>query len=132
MARVMLDRGDMKTRGKRKRRRILPALALAEVPLGTFAGAAAGAFAGPVGLVAGAIIGSVVGAALAIADNVQMHRDMEPVDRYDEDVGITKGSLGSANLLHPPATVGAYSAGSTGVGAGDEGIVAEGPFNPLG
>lgn len=108
----------------------LPSLALAEVPLGALAGAALGAFAGPVGLVVGGVLGGAVGFGLALADNTRMHRDMEPVDRYDDDVGITRGSLGSANLAHPPPVVGCYSAGSTGLGYGDDAIVAEGPFNP--
>jgi hypothetical protein len=113
------------------KRKILPSMAIAEVPFGLVAGACFGAFAGPVGIVTGAVIGSGVGALLAIAQTTQMHRDMEEVDLFDETVGITGGELGSANLEHPPATVGAYSAVSLGLGRALEldGVMAAGPIS---
>lgn len=112
----------------RKRRPLLPRVAFAQVPFGVAAGAALGAFAGPVGVVAGALIGSGVGAAFAIAQNRQMHRDSEVVDRYDEELGVIGGELGAPSLDHPPAVVGTYSAGATGMKTSVEPEVAEGPL----
>lgn len=103
-------------------------MAIAEVPFGVAAGAALGAFGGPAGVVAGAVVGSAVGAVLAIAHNRQMHRDQEVDDRLDADIGVIDGQIGAPNLKHPPATVGAYSAASSGSATDVRNYDAEGPF----
>jgi hypothetical protein len=111
------------------KRSFLPSIAIAEVPFGLAAGAALGSYAGPPGLVAGALLGGVVGALLSIAQNRQMHRESEEVDRFDETVGITSGDLGVPNLEHPPATIGTYSSSSLGLGWEADPIVSRGPIN---
>ena len=109
----------------------LPRIALAEVPLGVVTGAAVGAFAGPIGLVTGALIGSAVGAGLAIAQNRAEHWGHETVDRYDDELGIMGGEIGVPHLSHPPAVIGAYSAGSAGASSDLGGPVSSGPFEEI-
>ena len=103
--------------------------AAAEVPLGALAGLVLGlAAAGVPGLIVGAAIGGAAGALLSLALWRKQHRDAETDDLYDEERGITGGSLGAPVLEHPPATVGTYSRASLG---GDDVADAEGPL-PVG
>jgi hypothetical protein len=95
---------------------------------GALAGAAVGAFAGPPGAVAGAIIGGVVGAVAGAALDDQSVDDATKDAALDEAIGINGGDLGAPNLEHPPALVGAYSAGTSGAGGGESGSSADGPM----
>jgi len=114
--------------------RRLPLTAAAEVPLGALAGLVLGlAAAGIPGLVVGAVIGGAAGALLSLALLRKQHRDAESEDVYDEELGITRGSLGAPGLEHPPATIGAYSRASLGGGAttgeDDDDTPAAGPMS---
>ena len=115
------------------RRSAFAPLAIAEVPLGVFAGIALGAYAGPAGAIAGAVIGGLVGMVLAFGHNRQMHTDAVEEERVDRELGIIDGDIGAPNLLHPPPSIGGlYHPGSLGIGATSlETNVAEGPLNPL-
>jgi uncharacterized membrane protein len=96
---------------------------------GAVAGAVFGAMAGPPGMVAGAVIGAVAGAVAASALDIDSELRAKHTRELDEAIGVSGGDLGAPNLKHPPATIGAYSAGSTaGGGASDESEPAEGPM----
>jgi hypothetical protein len=48
----------------------------------------------------------------------------------DEEIGVTAGTLGDPNLLHPPARRGVYSAAAAGAGPmTSEHQPAEGPMS---
>jgi hypothetical protein len=97
--------------------RRVPVTAAAEVPLAALAGLALGLAAGPPGMIAGALLGGVAGLLLALALWRKQHRDAESEDVYDEELGVTSGTVGAPNLQHPPARIGAYSAESMGASA---------------
>lgn len=92
------------------------AVAATGTALGAAAGAAAGAIAGPPGIVAGAILGAVAGAATteALAESDEDKEAHEA--KLDREIGVTGGNMG-ASMMTMPARIGAYSAGSAGVGA---------------
>jgi hypothetical protein len=95
-------------------RALLP-LTVIEAPLAALAGAVLGFMAaGPIGIVVGLILGTVVGVLVAIALNRQTRIDGERDRLSDEAIGVYYGSLGAPNLEHPPARIGAFSAGSMG------------------
>ena len=95
---------------------------------GAAAGAAIGAIAGPPGMIAGALIGAAAGAAAGVAVD-QGEEEIAVEDaKLDEEIGVTRGDLGAPNLKHPPAKVGAYSAGSSGTASTPTGSPAEGPM----
>jgi hypothetical protein len=99
---------------------------------GALAGATIGAIAGPPGAVAGAVVGAIAGAVTGHAVE-KAHERREADDReLDAVIGVSEGELGAPNLKHPPATVGAYSGSSMGVGAAedDDAAPAEGPIPP--
>jgi hypothetical protein len=96
---------------------------------GAIAGAALGAAAGPPGAVAGALIGGVVGAVTGAALDTQSTADAAHERKLDEEIGVIGGELGTSNLKHPPAKVGAYSSGSSGAGASSDATPAEGPLS---
>jgi phage tail tape-measure protein len=95
---------------------------------GALLGAALGTAAGPPGMVAGAIVGGLVGAVTgAVLDSEAARRDAHERE-LDEAIGVTGGDLGAANLKHPPARVGAYSAASSGAAAPAGETSADGPL----
>lgn len=98
---------------------------------GALAGAVLGAAAGPPGIVAGALIGSIAGALTGKALDTESSRQTARTRELDAQIGVSEGELGAPNLKHPPAKVGAYSAGSAGASSssGDE-EPAEGPIQP--
>jgi hypothetical protein len=70
------------------------------------------------------------GAAGAVAENVLEREGKASLSRgkeLDNEIGLTSGSIGAANLRHPPARIGAYSAESSGAGGGRR-TPAEGPL----
>jgi hypothetical protein len=97
---------------------------------GMITGAAVGAAAGPPGIVAGAVLGAaagtVAGAVLDSDDRARSQRTRE----LDAAIGVTDGSIGAPNLLHPPAVVGTYSQASSGVESAHA-DPAEGPVQGL-
>jgi hypothetical protein len=95
---------------------------------GAAAGAALGAIAGPPGMIVGALIGGAAGAAAGMAvDRGEAEASVEDA-KLDEEIGVTDGDLGAPNLKHPPAVVGAYSAGSSGAPTSPERAPDEGPM----
>lgn len=74
-----------------------PVLGIADVVTlgGTAAGAAAGAIAGPVGMIVGTAIGAEIGAATGMILEEQDRRNDEEDARLDEEIGVTRGSLGA-------------------------------------
>lgn len=96
---------------------------------GAVAGAALGAVAGPpgaaVGAVVGAIGGAVAGAASARGDEIEGALDRE----LDDAIGINGEGLGAPGLEHPPARIGAFSAGSPGTGVPSSHAPASGPLS---
>ncbi len=112
------------------KRHVSAAAIAAEVGVCAVAGAALGAIAGPAGAIAGALIGSFAGTIAAIAmDNASRDATIHD-DKLDEEIGVVSGSLGAPGLKHPPARVGAYSAGSSGVPSSG-GRSAEGPMQDV-
>lgn len=83
---------------------------------GAVAGAAMGAIAGPPGIVAGAVLGAIIGAVTAgiVEDDNTVLADHDR--QLDDAIGVNGGTLGAANLKHPPAKAGLYSSASAGVG----------------
>ena len=79
-------------------------------------------------MVAGAIVGAAAGAIAASAaqdgEDEKAARDLA----IDEEIGVLGGEMGAPNLKHPPARIGAYSAGSMGAGGGGGMTPAEGPM----
>ncbi|HEX7667498.1 MAG TPA: hypothetical protein VF407_23360 [Polyangiaceae bacterium] len=103
----------------------------AGVASGAVAGAAAGVIAGPPGAIAGAVIGAVAGAAAGVALTNDGEREVAEDEALDREIGVTEGSLGAPSLKHPPAKVGAFSAGSAGGGSsGNSEAPAEGTMPP--
>jgi len=95
---------------------------------GALAGAVIGSVAGPVGALAGAIIGAAAGSLLGdVTHKAGVERDTRDAE-LDEEIGVSGGDMGAPNLSHPPATVGAYSGGSTGASSGGDEEPAEGPM----
>ncbi|HEY8943291.1 MAG TPA: hypothetical protein VIM73_03470 [Polyangiaceae bacterium] len=101
--------------------------------LGAVSGAGFGALAaGPLGALAGGILGAAVGAGSGWAGDKHMSDKLREQRRLDDEIGVTKGSIGAPNLQHPPVRVGAFSAAASGAAAArpttpDE---AHGPFEP--
>jgi len=99
--------------------------------VGALAGAAVGAVAGPPGAIAGAITGAIAGAVTGRAAEVEDEERELKERELDRAIGVERGDLGAPNLKHPPAKIGAYSAGSTGAaGSTEEDELAEGPIQP--
>jgi hypothetical protein len=97
---------------------------------GALAGGALGAVAGPPGAVVGAIVGAIAGALTGAAIDDGEVEAAEKDEKLDEAIGVQGGTLGAPNLEHPPAKIGAYSAGSAGsAAAGRESEPAEGPMS---
>jgi hypothetical protein len=101
---------------------------------GALAGAAVGAIAGPPGAIAGAVVGAIAGAFAGRAVEDQDEARTAEDARLDDEIGVgggEGGEMGAPNLEHPPAKIGAYSGGSTGVASsGDDESPAEGPIQP--
>lgn len=95
---------------------------------GALAGAALGAGAGPPGVVAGAIVGGVVGAVAGVVLDRESSRRLAHTKELDEEIGVMGGDLGAPNLLHPPSSLGAPSAASSGVQSSPDQDPAEGPM----
>ena len=95
---------------------------------GALAGAVVGAAAGPPGLVAGAVLGAVAGHLTGEALDNESAWSAARTRELDAEIGVSEGELGAPNLLHPPATIGAYSQASSGVAAPSEASPAEGPM----
>jgi len=114
---------DMKTR---KRRQVTHAIE------GAAAGAAAGAVVGAIAGPAGAAVGAVLGGAAGAAAEALVERDARTArsrdQKLDEEIGVTSGDLGAPTLKHPPASIGAFSAGASGA-AGAQHTLAEGPLS---
>lgn len=110
----------------RKRKQVTHALE------GAVGGAAAGAVVGAVAGPAGAAVGAVLGGAAGAIAEALVERDARAArsrsNKLDEEIGVTAGDLGAPNLKHPPARVGAYSAGASGA-AGADHTLAEGPLS---
>ena len=70
------------------------ALAGAAVVSGAVTGAAVGAVAGPLGVVVGGAIGTAVGAVAGVTMEREAHRNAEHEKELDDEMGVTKGSLG--------------------------------------
>lgn len=96
---------------------------------GAVAGAALGSVAGPPGIAAGAAIGAVAGAVSGIALGKGESREAAHERELDDEIGVNGQGLGAPGLKHPPARIGAYSAGSAGSGASGAGDApASGPL----
>jgi hypothetical protein len=95
---------------------------------GALAGAVVGAAAGPPGMVAGAIIGAAAGTVAGAVLDAEASRKGARTRELDAELGVSGGDIGAPNLQHPPAKVGAFSAGSAGAGASSGGASAEGPM----
>ncbi len=95
---------------------------------GALAGAVVGMAAGPPGIVAGAIIGAVTGGVAGAALDIESSRESAHTRELDAEIGVGGRDLGAPNLTHPPARVGAYSAGAAGVDASSGEEPAEGPM----
>ena len=87
---------------------------------GAAAGAAIGAIAGPPGMIAGAVIGGAAGAVAGMAIDRGEEELSQEDAKLDEEIGVSGGEMGAPNLKHPPAKIGAYSAGSSGAGGGGD------------
>ncbi len=98
---------------------------------GAVAGATMGAIAGPPGMVAGGAFGAIVGAlAGATLEREDVKRTKHDVD-LDKEIGVIDGQMGAASPDAPPARIGAYSAGSAGVGRPSTPAPAEGGIQTL-
>jgi hypothetical protein len=97
---------------------------------GMLTGAAVGAAAGPPGIVAGAVLGAVAGTVAGAALDADARARSQRTRELDAVIGVTDGSLGAPNLLHPPPAVGAYSPASCGVESAHA-DPAEGPVQGL-
>jgi hypothetical protein len=93
---------------------------------GMLTGAVVGAAAGPPGIVAGAVLGAAAGTVAGAALDADARARDARSRELDAVIGVTGGSLGAPNLVHPPAEVGAYSTASSGAGCPQAGP-AEGP-----
>ena len=87
-----------------------------------------GAIAGPAGLAAGAVVGGIVGGVIAKVVDEEEDRVSLHDHELDDAIGVTSGSIGAANLKHPPALRGTFSVASAGGGSGGGGSSAEGPM----
>ncbi len=97
---------------------------------GALAGAVVGAAAGPPGIVAGVVLGAAAGRLTGQALDNESARKAARTRELDAEIGVSEGELGAPNLLHPPATVGAYSRASSGAAVPAERAPAEGPMQP--
>lgn len=70
---------------------------------GAVAGAIVGSVAGPVGAIAGGAIGTAIGAVGGAALEKQAHRDDQHDHELDDDIGVTKGSLGVPDEAKRPS-----------------------------
>lgn len=105
----------MRRREKKLVPRALVPLTVIEAPLAGLAGALLGFMAGgPIGIIVGVVLGAAVGVLVAIALDRQIGIDAERNRISDEAIGVYHNSLGAPNLEHPPARIGAFSAGSMG------------------
>jgi hypothetical protein len=95
---------------------------------GALAGAVIGSVAGPVGAIAGAVLGAAAGGLLGdVAHEAGVERDARDAV-LDGEIGVSGGELGAPNLLHPPATVGAFSGASSGAPSAGGEESADGPM----
>jgi hypothetical protein len=103
------------------------------VASGAIAGAVFGSIAGPPGMVAGAVLGGAAGAITGAVLDREHSRKAARTRVVDAEIGVSDGELGAPNLEHPPAKIGAYSAGSAGGGTtSSDDEPAEGPMQPPG
>jgi hypothetical protein len=99
--------------------------------VGALSGAGLGLVAGgPAGAIAGVIIGGGLGALTAWAIDANSAEARWHDRQLDADIGVTDGDLGSPNLEHPPAKIGAFSREVSGAGTSVEVRDAEGPITP--
>ena len=99
--------------------------------VGAVAGAGLGLLAGgPAGAIAGIVIGGGLGAVTAWAVDANSVEASWHDDQLDADIGVTSGDLGSPNLEHPPAKIGAFSREVSGAGTSVDVPDAEGPITP--
>src|SRR5580765_2607732 len=90
--------------------------AFGESMFGALVGAVTGAIGGLPGVIAGAIVGALVG---LLAGVVAAREDVRAAIReraLDEEIGVTRGSLGTKWVRHVPPRVAAYSFSSSGGG----------------
>ena len=99
--------------------------------VGAVTGLATGALAGPIGALAGGWLGSAVGTVTGVALDEQQSRERKVAAKLDEDMGVIGGDIGAADPNLPPARIGAFSAGSAGVGRPHEAGPSEGPMQDL-
>jgi len=97
---------------------------------GMLTGAAVGAAAGPPGIVAGAVFGAAAGTVVGAALDADSRARSQRTRELDAAIGVTAGSVGAPNLVHPPPVVGAYSPASSGVESAHA-DPAEGPIQGL-
>jgi hypothetical protein len=99
--------------------------------VGGLTGAGLGLLAGgPVGAIAGLAIGGAVGALTAWALDANAVEAAWHDQQLDADIGVTNGDLGSPNLEHPPAKIGAFSREVSGAGTAVDIREAHGPITP--
>lgn len=98
---------------------------------GALVGAVVGAGGGPAGIVAGVVLGGLAGVATGAALDSESSRRAAHDRELDDAIGVTRGDLGAPGLAHPAATVGAYSAASSGASPAGDGSPAEGPMQPV-
>ena len=99
--------------------------------VGAVTGLATGALAGPIGALAGGWLGSAVGTVTGVALDEQQSRERKVAEKLDEDMGVIGGDIGAAAPNLPPARIGAFSAGSAGVGRPHEAGPSEGPMQDI-
>jgi hypothetical protein len=97
---------------------------------GMLTGAVVGAAAGPPGIVAGAVLGAAAGTVAGAALDTDARARSQRSRELDAVIGVTEGSIGAPNLVHPPPAVGAYSTASSGAET-SHGDPAEGPAQEL-
>ena len=105
------------------------AVEVAAGTLGAIGGAAAGAIGGPIGAIVGAVIGGAMGATGGWAAEQQSAEQSTVDAELDEAIGVTSGTVGSSNLIHPPSVVNAPSIAASGAaGLVEGGRDADGPI----
>lgn len=79
------------------------AIAAAAAIAGGAAGAVAGAIGGPIGMVAGGAIGAAIGAISGATMENDEHRHDAHERELDDDIGVTKGTIGAPESVKRPS-----------------------------
>lgn len=100
--------------------------------MGALGGAGLGLLAaGPPGALVGALIGVAAGASAGWAHESATIERAQRERQLDAEIGVSGGEIGVAGLKHPPATVGAFSAESSGAASsGNDPVTSDGPILP--